>query len=93
MASLLVEAEADPVVLVEDLRFRWSEADAFSLCIPRFELAAGESVFLHGPSGSGKSTLLSLLAGVLLPASGRICIFGQELTQLGAAARDLMGLP
>ena len=40
-----------------------------------------------GVSGSGKSTLVSLLAGLLLPDSGRIDIDGHDLTGLDDPAR------
>lgn len=77
-----------PVVQLENLQFRWRASDALCLDIPRFEIAAGESVFLHGASGSGKSTLLALLAGILRPQSGSIRLLDVELTRLGAIARD-----
>jgi molybdate transport system ATP-binding protein len=42
---------------------------------------AGEGVTaLFGPSGSGKSTILSLVAGLLWPRSGRICLRDRILT-------------
>jgi putative ABC transport system ATP-binding protein len=45
-------------------------------------------VFLHGPSGCGKSTLLGLLAGVLLPQSGRVNLLGQDWAELPSSRRD-----
>jgi len=79
-------AQTEPVVDVTDLRFDWGGVPC--LDIPRFSVAAGEQVFLHGPSGSGKSTLLNLLAGVLLPRSGELRVLGRALTTLSASARD-----
>ena len=38
------------------------------------ELARGETTSLVGASGSGKSTLIALLAGLMLPESGRVVL-------------------
>lgn len=73
---------------ITDLVFRWPRQAAACLDIARFELAAGERVFLHGASGSGKSTLLGLLGGVALPQAGRIELLGTDITRLGSRARD-----
>lgn len=75
-------------VEVRDLRLRWPGAGADCLAIDRFELGAGERVFLQGPSGSGKSTLLALIGGVLAPTAGCISVAGQALGTLSSSARD-----
>lgn len=51
------------------------------------ELARGETTSLIGVSGSGKSTLISLIAGLLLPDSGRVLFDGQDLAELDDRAR------
>src|SRR5262245_40341148 len=40
--------------------------------VEQFALASGEQVSLVGGSGTGKTTLLHLIAGILIPDSGRI---------------------
>ncbi len=45
-----------------------------------FAVAAGEFLCIVGPSGCGKSTLLRLLAGLLLPDHGQVCLHGELLT-------------
>jgi putative ABC transport system ATP-binding protein len=77
-----------PAVAVRDLRFRYPRSKADAIALPRFDVGAGEQVFVRGPSGCGKTTLLSLLAGVLLPSSGTVIVAGQAWSALSAAQRD-----
>lgn len=55
-----------------------------SLTIPQ-----GEFFTLLGPSGSGKTTTLSMIAGFVLPDTGRIEIGGRETTRLPPRERGL----
>ncbi len=51
------------------------------------DLAAGTRTALLGPSGSGKSTLVNLLAGLLRPTAGVLCVGESDLTAM--TERDL----
>jgi putative ABC transport system ATP-binding protein len=51
------------------------------------ELHHGEMTSLIGVSGSGKSTLISMVAGLMLPDSGRVVFDGNEITELDDVAR------
>ena len=54
---------------------------------------AGEIVTLLGPNGAGKTTTMRMLAGLILPTTGRVSIDGIELTDATAArARGSVGL-
>jgi ABC-type nitrate/sulfonate/bicarbonate transport system ATPase subunit len=41
---------------------------------------AGEFVALVGPSGCGKSTLFNIIAGLLVPDTGRVAVGGRDVT-------------
>ena len=49
-------------------------------------VADGEFVSIVGPTGCGKSTLLNIAAGLMVPASGRVDIFGSPLAVLNRQA-------
>lgn len=40
----------------------------------------GEFISLVGPSGCGKSTILRLVAGLILPTTGKLAVDGKEIT-------------
>jgi putative ABC transport system ATP-binding protein len=50
-------------------------------------VTAGQTLAIRGASGSGKSTLLGLLAGLDVPTSGTVRLFGQDLTALDEDGR------
>jgi branched-chain amino acid transport system ATP-binding protein len=52
-----------------------------------FSLEAGETLALIGPNGAGKSTCFNLINGQIAPTSGRILIFGRDIS--GMAPRDI----
>ena len=76
------------LLALNDLQFRWEKGAPLVIDIPRFEIARGARVFLHGPSGYGKTTLLNLIGGVLKPSRGQIKILGEDLCALSGRKRD-----
>jgi len=76
------------LVSVQNLIFHYGADEAPVLKIPQWSVQGAERVFLHGPSGAGKSTLLNLLAGILLPKSGSIEIFGKQINTMSGSQRD-----
>ena len=62
-----------------------------TIAVERLDLACrdGEFFVLLGPSGAGKTTTLKLMAGLIEPTSGRICIGGRDVTSLEPGERDV----
>lgn len=54
-----------------------------------FTIADGEFVFFLGPSGCGKTTTLRMIAGLLMPTSGRIELGGRNVTFLKPRHRNV----
>lgn len=72
-------------VTVRDLRFGYRGAAAPVLQNLDLDIAPGERLAVVGPSGGGKSTLVNMLAGLMLPQRGAICL---DDVPLGAVAAD-----
>jgi branched-chain amino acid transport system ATP-binding protein len=53
---------------------------------------AGERRALIGPNGAGKTTLFNLIAGALPLSTGRITLFGRDVTSAPAHRRAALGL-
>jgi ATP-binding cassette, subfamily B, bacterial PglK len=73
-------------IVLEEVSFRYGPerppaVDAVSLRIP-----ARAAVGFVGPNGSGKTTLADLIAGLLVPESGRLLIDGAALDRRSRAA-------
>ncbi len=57
-----------------------------------FQVKADEIVSLVGPNGAGKTTLVNLISGHILPTSGTIEFFGQDITFSSPYRRIKIGI-
>lgn len=57
-----------------------------------FSLGQGERWAIIGPNGAGKTTLMHILSGVLAASSGRIKLYGKDVTHLNTHNRLRLGL-
>ncbi len=72
--------QTTPVVEMQDISMQWGSFPVLEKI--NLTLKPGERLAIVGPSGSGKSTILRLLAGLLLPTSGCIRLFGENQSYL-----------
>ena len=56
------------------------------------DVAYGERRAILGPNGAGKTTLFNVISGDFPPSAGTIEFQGEEITQLGPAARAKLGM-
>jgi ABC-type branched-subunit amino acid transport system ATPase component len=55
-------------------------------------LEEGKRLAIIGPNGAGKTTLINLISGVLKPSTGRVFLFGKDVTRLSPYLRSRLGL-
>ncbi|MEI8156137.1 MAG: ATP-binding cassette domain-containing protein [Burkholderiales bacterium] len=58
------------------------------LDFPDINVPQGAVLLLSGPSGCGKSTWLALVAALVAPTAGSLCVAGQTLDALKSVAAD-----
>jgi heme exporter protein A len=78
------------VLLLEGLARHYGEREA--LTDVSLSLDAGETLVVFGPNGAGKSTLLRVLATLLRPHAGKVCVLGCRLPDEAWAVRGRIGL-
>jgi phospholipid/cholesterol/gamma-HCH transport system ATP-binding protein len=72
--------DGEAVLSFENVRLGFEEGDVLRGL--SFSLARRETKILLGETGSGKTLVLKLAAGLLLPDSGRVRVFGSDLSSL-----------
>lgn len=71
---------------IRDLRHEYAGRTVLS--VREWSVPQGEASLVIGASGSGKSTLIGIVAGLVSPTAGRVGVAGEEITAMGALARD-----
>ena len=66
-------------IRLEDVSFRYPEAEKDTLCHINLTLHPGENLAVVGLNGAGKTTLIKLLCGFLDPTQGRVLLNGQDI--------------
>ena len=69
------------------MTYHVGKVDVHALKGVNLQVGRGEFISIMGPSGCGKSTLLHILGGLLKPTSGRVLVDGDNLAEVGDAAR------
>jgi ABC-2 type transport system ATP-binding protein len=69
---------AEPVILVDNLVKRYPKG-AVAVDGIGFAVAPGVTAALLGGNGAGKTTTLAILLGLLLPTSGTVKLFGEDV--------------
>jgi branched-chain amino acid transport system ATP-binding protein len=81
---------AEVVLAAEALSKRFNGLEA--LAEVSFALYAGETLALIGPNGAGKTTCFKLLSGEMAPDSGKVHLFGRDVTRKSMAERVRAGM-
>jgi heme exporter protein A len=75
---------------VEGLARHYGEREALSDV--SLSLQEGRTLVVFGPNGAGKTTLLRVLATLLRPHAGRVCVLGASLPGQAWEVRGRLGL-
>lgn len=81
---------SEPVIRLLDLSKHFAGVHAVEGV--SLEVPSGERRAILGPNGAGKSTLFNLIAGAERPTSGRIELFGRDVTHEHPWLRTRMGM-
>lgn len=72
----------DDILRFENVSLHFDGDEAPALDRVSFQLKASDTIVLYGAAGSGKTVLLKLALGLLRAGSGKIFLFGRDVTNL-----------
>jgi energy-coupling factor transport system ATP-binding protein len=75
----------EPLVVFENVDFRYSEDTPLILQNVTLEINRGDLIALLGPNGAGKSTLVKHAIGLLRPTRGRVLVEGKDTRNMSVA--------
>ncbi len=84
MTTAANTSATDEVLRVENIGVRFD--DVIALEGISFRISAGETRVVLGAAGSGKTTLLKACLGLIKVNSGRVFLFGRDITELKNAS-------
>ncbi|MFA5785513.1 MAG: ABC transporter ATP-binding protein [Actinomycetota bacterium] len=86
-------AEVKGEVVLENVRFRYSEDAAWALDGVSVRVAPGETLALVGETGAGKSTVIKLVTRFYDPTEGRVLVDGMDLREVSVRSyRRFLGV-
>jgi len=80
-----VSKRGEPLVVFENVDFRYSEETPFILQHVNLEIRRGDLIGVLGPNGAGKSTLIKHAIGLLKPTHGRVLVGGNDTRNMSVA--------
>ena len=77
--------EGDPLVVFENVDFRYSEETPLILQNINLTVRHGDLIAVLGPNAAGKSTLVKHAIGLLKPTAGRVLVDGKDTRSMSIA--------
>lgn len=85
------EAGFEKSITVENIVWKYDGGKEDVLNGLNLEIKKGQSVAFIGHSGAGKTTLGDVILGLLMPQSGRVCIDGTDIREIGDELSNIIG--
>lgn len=79
------EEKGEPLVVFENVDFRYDEDLPLILENVNLKIYAGDLIAVLGPNGAGKSTLVKHAIGLLKPTNGRVLVNGKDTREMSVA--------
>jgi len=92
MTDVRTQASADPELAIKVRGLRKSFGDVRALDGVDLEALPGTVLGLLGPNGAGKTTAVRVMATLLKPDAGEVCVGGLDAGREATALRERIGL-